>query len=145
MANWSEIGSTFGQNFVFGGILLGCLAVIIKFISTEIAGHLSGGLPVSLSFVIIMTYWITKDRKKTGKTALTAIAGGLMWCVYAFIIGMILLYTEWNFTVVFCCNLIVYLLLTGLVVYLLRDHYFPKEGAAANVAASKFVTTRLDK
>lgn len=76
--------------------------------------------------------------------------GGMMWCVYAFIIGMILLYTEWNFTVVFCCNLIVYLLLTGLLVYLLRDHYFPKEGAAANVAAAKKypiepTTTKLNK
>ena len=125
--DWSEVGSTFGRNFLFGGLLIGFLAVILKFISTELAGHISGWLPVSLSFVVVMTYIVTNDRIKAGKTTITALVGGLMWCMYAFALGMLLIYTEWDFTAVVCCNLVAYLLLTGLLIYLLRDHYFPVE------------------
>ena len=136
--NWSDIGLTFVRNFLYGGLLLGCLAVILQYISTELAGHISGWLPVSLSFVVVMTYLVTKDRQKAGKTTFTALVGGLMWCVYALSIGMILTYTEWDFTTAFCCNLVGYLLLTGVLIYSLRDHYFPEVENRSSISLLRF-------
>lgn len=115
MVDWKDVGKTGLQNFVFGGILLGLLAIIIKFISPQLAGHLSGGLPISLTFVILSTYYLY-GREKTGNTAKIAIAGGVTWIVYAFILYLLLIHTKIHFWAAFGINLVVFCILTYLVI-----------------------------
>jgi heme A synthase len=113
--DWKKVGITGGRNFLIGGILLGMLAVIIEFINPHLAGHLSGGLPMSLTFVLLSTYFIY-GREKTGETAKIAIAGGLSWILYAFILYVLVIHTTLHFWAAFAINLFVFSIVTYLII-----------------------------
>lgn len=113
--DWKEAGVTGGRNFLIGGLLLGTLAIIIKFMSPHLAGHLSGGLPMSLTFVLLYTYY-HYGRERTGNTAKIAIVGGVSWIIYALILYLLLIHTKINFWGAFIINLVIFLIITFLII-----------------------------
>ena len=70
---------------------------------------------MSLTFVLLSTYFIY-GREKTGETAKIAIAGGLSWILYAFILYVLVIYTTLHFWAAFAINLFVFSIVTYLII-----------------------------
>jgi len=113
--SWKDIGKKFVVNWALGGLLLGMLAVVINFIKPELAGQLSGAIPVALSFTLITTYLLTQDRERTARTSGQAIFGGLTWIVYAGMISLLLYYSAMSFWVVIALAIVVFCIITFLI------------------------------
>ena len=124
MTTSARVGLAFLKHFIIGGILLGALAAIIKFVRPELAGHMSGALPVAITFTLIVTFLTTKDRARTAKTSRIAALGGVSWLLYAMIIALLLSFTSWSFWTVVAIALSVFVAVT---VCMLVFVTFPKE------------------
>ena len=120
----SEVGLAFLKYFILGGILLGTLAAIIKFVRPELAGHLSGALPVAITFTLIVTFLTTKNRALTAKTSRIAALGGVSWLMYAMIVALLLSFTSWSFWSIVSIAISVFVAATACILVFVT---FPKE------------------
>jgi len=114
--SWKEIGTTFGRNFVMGGILLGILAVIIAYVRPELAGQLSGAIPASLLFTLIYTYTLTKDRHRTANTARVALYGGMSWILFALVFYLLMRFTSASMPLTIGLTLTMLLVVTYIII-----------------------------
>ncbi len=107
--------AVFLKNFLLGGVVLGSLAVIIQFAKPEFAGHMAGALPISLTFTIITTYMLFKDRQKTADVASMAVVGGLSWLFYCLVVYLLLKYSNIPFPWVLGIGLTIFIGLTVVI------------------------------
>lgn len=109
-----ELVNDFFKNFLIGGITIGLYSILVKYYSPELAGHLSGALPLVFSFVVISTF-LNKDRKTAVKIAYYGIRGVLFWLIYVFIVYY-LLQNNYSLTLSISIALAIFFLL-NMVLY----------------------------
>ena len=114
--SWKKIGTTFGRNFLIGGVLLGLLAVIIAYVRPELAGQMSGAIPASLLFTLIYTYNLTKDRYRTANTARIAMYGGASWLLFALVFYLLMRFTSTPMSVTVALTVTLLLVVTYIII-----------------------------
>lgn len=114
-----KLVNEFFKNFLIGGITIGLYSILVKYYSPELAGHLSGALPLVLSFVVITTF-LNKGRKMAVKIAYFGIRGVLFWLLYAFTLYILL---QHNYSLVFSISvaLLIFFVLNAILYNVLVD------------------------
>lgn len=108
-----KLVNEFFKNFLIGGITIGLYSVLVKYYSPELAGHLSGALPMVLSFVVITTF-LNKGRSTAVKITYYGIRGVLFWLLYAFIL-YILLKNNYSLSFSISVALLIFFVLNALL------------------------------
>ena len=108
----------FITNFVMGGTIIGIYSLIIRFLSTALAGHASGALPLVFTYVTIKTYNLF-GYEEAKRVSRIGFIGGFFWLSYSFIVYMML---KHNQNIVFTiCTAILLFFIINYIYYKLRN------------------------
>lgn len=82
------------KQFLIGGVTFTTYALIIKYGFPNIAGLLSGAMPLAFTYTMV-TVLLLKGRKQAITTSTYALYGALMWIIFASV-SHVLLKTNYN-------------------------------------------------
>ena len=85
-----RVSLTFLKNFLIAGTLIGLYSIIMELYSPELVGFIHGALPITFTYLIILTYIQHKHRLKN--TVYFSMVSGLFWIGYVAAIYLFLTY-----------------------------------------------------